>query len=217
MPPEPAGDRGRTEAVRLFPDVSRETFERLDKLVAGLDKWQKTINLVAPATLKEVWLRHIADSLQVAALIPPDARIVVDLGSGGGFPGLVVAAALADREGAHVHLIESDQRKAAFLRETARAMAVPVSVHNARIESALAAWPHGADIVTARALAPLDRLIGLALPLLTAVTVGIFAKGREINEELTTAQSLWAFEHRLVASRLDPEARLVVVSAARAR
>lgn len=207
----------RTTAQKLFPDVSRETWVRLDVLVAQLVKWQKTINLVAPKTLPDVWMRHVADSLQVAALIPPGAKIVVDLGSGGGFPGLVIAAALADREGAEIHLVESDQRKAAFLREAARAMGVPARVHNARIESALENWPHGADVVTARALAPLKDLIGLAEPLLKAGTPGIFPKGRESLEELAEAERNWAFHADLTPSLTGPEARVVVVSSVKPR
>ena len=208
---------GRAAAQELFPDVSRETWARLDVLVAQLLKWQKTINLVAPKTLPEVWMRHVADSLQVAALIPPGARIVVDLGSGGGFPGLVIAAVLKDRGGAEIHLIESDQRKAAFLREAARAMGVPATVHNARIESALSDWPHGADVVTARALAPLKDLIALAEPLLKAGAPGIFPKGRESLEELAQAEAVWTLDANLVPSLTDPEARVVVVSGAAPR
>lgn len=208
---------GRAAAQKLFPDVSRETWARLETLVALLLKWQKTINLVAPKTVPEVWTRHVADSLQVAALIPPDARIVVDLGSGGGFPGLVIAAVLKDRDGAEIHLIESDQRKSAFLREAARAMAVRAKVHNARIESALSDWPPGADVVTARALAPLKDLIGLAAPLLKAGTPGIFPKGRESLEELAQAEAVWTLDARLVPSLTDPEARVVVVSAVKPR
>jgi 16S rRNA (guanine527-N7)-methyltransferase len=210
-------EAGRAAAHKLFPDVSRETWTRLDVLVAQLLKWQKTINLVAPKTLPEVWTRHVADSLQVAALIPPDARIVVDLGSGGGFPGLAVAAALADRDGAEIQLVESDQRKAAFLREAARAMGVPVTVHNARIESALQSWPHGADAVTARALAPLPRLLKLAAPLLKAGTLGIFPKGRETNDELAQAEREWVLRADLVPSLTDPDARVVVVSSLKPR
>ena len=200
----------RAEAERLFPQVSRETWARLEALTELLVKWQKTINLVSPSTLPQVWTRHVADSLQVAELVPAGAKTVVDLGSGGGFPGLVIAAARPDT---YVHLIESDQRKAAFLREAARAMRVPVSVHNQRIESALDSWPHGADAVTARALAPLKELLGLAAPLLKAGTVGIFAKGREINEELAQAEAVWNLNHEMIPSRTEDGARLLVVSA----
>jgi 16S rRNA (guanine527-N7)-methyltransferase len=206
-----ATDRGEAEA--LFPDVSRETWARLDVLVTQLLKWQKTINLVAPKTLDEVWTRHIADGLQILDVAPASAKVFVDLGSGGGFPGLVLAAALAERPGAHVHLIESDQRKSAFLREAARAMQVPATVHNARIESALAGWPHGGDVVTARALAPLKKLIDLAYPLLKAGTIGIFPKGQDVESELTEATKYWSLSSKLVPSRTEAAARLAVVSA----
>jgi 16S rRNA (guanine527-N7)-methyltransferase len=208
---------GRAAAQKLCPAVSRETWARLDLLVTQLLKWQKTINLVAPKTLPEIWTRHVADSLQVAALIPLGAKTVVDLGSGGGFPGLVIAAVLADREGAEIHLVESDQRKAAFLREAARAMGVSAKIHNKRIESALSNWPHGADAVTARALAPLGELISLAEPLLKAGTPGIFPKGRETKEELAQAERIWQFRADLVPSLTDPEARVVVVSSVKPR
>lgn len=207
----------RKQAEALFPDVSRETWERLDILVAQLLKWQKTINLVAPKTLDEVWTRHVADGLQILDVAPSSAKVFVDLGSGGGFPGLVLAAALAERPGAHVHLIESDQRKSAFLREAARAMRVPATVHNARIESALAAWPHGGDVVTARALAPLKKLIELAYPLLKVGTVGIFPKGQDVESELTEATKYWSLSSKLVPSRTEGAARLAVVSEVRPR
>lgn len=202
----------KAQAQRLFPDVSRETWARLDVLVAQLLKWQRTINLVAPKTLNEVWVRHIADGLQILDAAPADAKIFVDLGSGGGFPGLVLAAALARRPEAEVHLIESDQRKSAFLREAARAMQVKATVHNARIEDALAAWTHGGDVVTARAVAPMKKLIELALPLLKAGTVGIFPKGQDVESELTEATKCWSFSCELVPSRTESAARLAVVS-----
>lgn len=203
-------DKGRAEA--LFPDVSRETWSRLDILAGLLAKWQRTINLVGGKTLDEVWTRHIADGLQIAELAPAKAKIFVDLGSGGGFPGLVLAAALANRPGFHMHLIESDQRKCSFLREAARAMSVPTTVHNARIEAALADWSHGADVVTARALAPLNKLLELGFPLLKAGTVGIFPKGQDVESELTEATKYWTILCELVPSRTHAQARLVVVS-----
>src|SRR3990170_6779335 len=124
----------RAAALRLIP-VSHETTVRLDQFAALLLRWQKAVQLVAAASLPKLWTRHIADSLQLLD-IAPAARIWVDLGSGGGFPGLVLAIALADRPGALVHLIESDSRKAAFLREAARVTRAPVKIHGERIESA---------------------------------------------------------------------------------
>ena len=202
----------RASAVGLFPAVSRETWDRLDIFAAQLAKWQKTINLVSPKTLGEIWTRHIADSLQLLDFVPDDARIFVDLGSGGGLPGLVVAAALAGRPDAIFHLVESDQRKAAFLREAARAMNVPVKIHNKRIEDALESWPHGADVVSARALAPLPELLSLAAPLLKAGTIGLFPKGQDIESEMTEATKYWAISATIMPSRTDDRAGILVVS-----
>lgn len=205
-----SGDRAKAQA--LFPNVSRETWGRLDVLVAHLIKWQKTINLVGAKSLDEVWTRHIADGLQILEIAPASATTFVDLGSGGGFPGLVLAAALAERPGAHVHLVESDQRKCAFLREASRAMQVLVTIHNERIESALAEWPDGGDVVTARAVAPLKKLLELAYPLLKAGTVGIFPKGQDVESELREATKCWSFSVELVPSRTEAAARMAVVS-----
>src|SRR5579862_5228454 len=128
--PDLAGDRAR--ALTLTP-VSRETVARLDRFVGLLLEWQQRINLIAPSTEPILWTRHIADSLQLIPLAP-EARIWVDLGSGGGFPGLVIACALADKPGARVHLVESSTKKAAFLREAARATGAPAHIHTVRIE-----------------------------------------------------------------------------------
>jgi 16S rRNA (guanine527-N7)-methyltransferase len=202
----------RDQAKALFPAVSRETWDRLEAQTELLFKWQRTINLVASKSLDEIWVRHIADGLQIAEIAPESATVFVDLGSGGGFPGLVIAAALAKRPGFHMHLIESDQRKSAFLREAARAMSIPATVHNERIEVALADWSHGAHVVTARALAPLKKLLELAQPLLKAGTVGIFPKGQDVESELTDATKYWTLSCDLVPSRTEASARLVVVS-----
>ncbi len=207
----------RARAVQQFPHVSRETWERLDIFAAQLAKWQKTINLISQKTLGEIWTRHIADSLQLLDLVPDSARVFVDLGSGGGFPGLVLAAAFADRLAAEFHLIESDQRKSAFLREAARAMGVRVQVHNTRIEAALENWPHGADVVSARALAPLSELISLAAPLLKAGTVGLFPKGQDIESELTQATRYWTISATIMPSRTEERAGILVVSGLSAR
>src|SRR5437868_5041056 len=170
------------ETVAAAYDVSRETLRRLDLLVAELTRWQRIKNLVGPRTLPEVWLRHIADSLQLAAILP-EARRWADLGSGAGFPGLVVAAALAGTPGAEVHLVESNARKCAFLRHAALAMAAPATVHEGRIEKIVPALPP-VDVVTARALAPLGQLLAWSEDLLKTAAVGLFPKGREVEAEL---------------------------------
>jgi 16S rRNA (guanine527-N7)-methyltransferase len=203
--------RDRARAVALFGDlVSRETWLRLDSLVALLLKWQDTTNLVAPSTLVEIWTRHIADSLQLLTIVP-EARAWVDLGSGGGFPGLVVASAMAGHSGAAVHLVESNQKKSAFLREAARILSVPAIVHARRIEDFINAPVQSFDVVTARALAPLDKLMRYASPLLKTGAIGLFPKGRDAAAELTAASKSWTMVSELVPSVTDPQARIVVV------
>jgi 16S rRNA (guanine527-N7)-methyltransferase len=199
----------RANALALTP-VSRETVDRLERFVALLVTWQKTINLISPSTLPQVWTRHIADSLQLLDLAP-DARVWVDLGSGGGFPGVAIACALADRPGAVVHLVESNAKKAAFLREAARVTGAPITVHAVRIEKLVDSWGGHADVVTARALAPLKLLLTLSFPLLTAGAQGLFPKGQDIDAELTEASKYWNINHTLVPSRTDRNGRIVVV------
>src|SRR4051812_39741691 len=150
---EPAG----RPAVADEQKVSREALHKLDILVDELERWQTIKNLVGPSTLSEVWPRHIADSLQLLA-IEPQALRWADLGSGAGFPGLVLAIALAERAGAHVHLVESNSRKCAFLRPVARLAGAAATIHEARIEAVVSGLAGAVEIVTARAVAPLARL-----------------------------------------------------------
>ena len=202
----------RTKALAAVP-VSRETAARLNDFVQLLLKWQRTTNLVAPASLSEVWTRHVLDSLQLLALAP-DALTWVDLGSGGGFPGLVVACALAETGGT-VQLVESNAKKAAFLRETARALRLPGLVHATRIEDFAKAWTGPADVVTARALAPLSSLLAYAEPLLKTGAQALFFKGQDVESELTEASRYWSMEADLVPSRTSVSGRIVVVRSAR--
>jgi 16S rRNA (guanine527-N7)-methyltransferase len=178
-------------------DVSRETLDRLEAYLDLLRRWQGAINLVGAATLADPWRRHILDSAQLLAHLPPAARTIVDLGSGAGLPGLVLA--LLGASG--VHLIESDRRKAAFLREAARATGAQVTIHARRIEE-LECWP--ADVVTARALAPLPRLLALAEGFQGPRTVCLFLKGRTVSDELTEAHKTWHMQPELFESRSDP-------------
>lgn len=175
-----------------------------------LSRWQAKINLVAPGTLDEVWIRHFADSAQVAAAAP-DAMNWADIGSGAGFPGLVTALLLKGRSGATVHLIESDQRKAAFLRAVSRETGAPVEIHAERIEKALPPLAGGIAAVSARALAPLGRLIDLARAPLEKGAKGVFLKGEEWQDELTAAKRASNFTFETVQSRTHPRARLIVV------
>ena len=204
---ELAADRAR--ALAAMP-VSRETTACLDRFVAILLAWQSRINLIAPSTVPVLWTRHVADSLQLVPLAPA-ARIWADLGSGGGFPGLVIACALAGVPGAQVHLVESNGKKAAFLREAARAADAVATIHATRIEDFIANASAPIQAVTARALAPLNELLGLAYPLLKTGAVGIFPKGQDVDAELTEAARYWKIDASQVKSRTDTKARIVVV------
>jgi 16S rRNA (guanine527-N7)-methyltransferase len=202
-----AADRAR---ALEFVVVSRETSARLDRLVELLLEWQQTRNLIAASTIPTIWTRHIADSLQLLELAP-EAKIWVDLGSGGGFPGLVLACALADRAGANVHLVESTAKKCAFLQAAADNLRLPAKIHCQRVEDFIPAFPTTPDVVTARALAPLPELLELAFPLLKRGAKGLFPKGQHVVSELTAASKCWIIGHKLVPSRTDDRARIVVV------
>jgi 16S rRNA (guanine527-N7)-methyltransferase len=188
--------------------VSRETSARLERFVAEVRRWQKAKNLVSASTLSDIWSRHVADSLQLLDLT--GGLRWIDLGSGGGFPGAVIAAALADLPTAEVHLIESNSRKCAFLRHVVRVLELPAIVHEDRIEHALP-MIGSVDVVTARALAPLTQLLGWSKPLLTTGAVGLFPKGRQVQAELTEAAESWRFHADLIPSRTDPDGRIVRV------
>jgi 16S rRNA (guanine527-N7)-methyltransferase len=205
----------RKRALALL-EVSRETVDRLDRLVMLLLSWQRKTNLVAPSTIPMVWTRHIADSLQLLALAPA-ARTWIDLGSGGGFPGLAIACALAEVDGAHVHLVESNGKKAAFLREAARNLQLPATIHHRRIEDFVESFDQFAEIVTARAVAPLFDLLSYAAPLLNRGAQALFPKGQDVDAELTHAAKYWTIAATLVPSRTDPRGRIVVVRRAELR
>ena len=231
--------RGPEDFAAAF-DVSRETLTRLETYEGLLRQWQKAVNLVAPATLDDVWHRHFADSAQLLVLATPEARHWIDLGSGGGFPGLMIAILLADphaRVGAgtpnpspqggggpqpapatsRVTLIESDTRKAAFLREVARHTAIPagvaVDILSTRAESARikvnGSLPR---VICARALAPLDRLLELAAPLSPPGTTGLYLKGKTAAQELRAAEKMWNFDVELVPSVTDRDGRIAVIT-----
>jgi len=208
-PESPDLSADRAQALALTP-VSRETLHRLDRFVATLLAWQRRMNLVASSTEATLWTRHVADSLQLLALAP-EARIWADLGSGGGFPGVVIACALADIPGAHVHLVESNGKKASFLREAVRAAGVPATVHARRIEDFVKNAPVPIDVVTARALAPLQKVLVSTYPLLKTGTLGLFPKGQDVARELTEAAKCWKIQASLSPSRTDPKAQVVIV------
>ncbi len=212
---------GKADFARVF-DVSRETCDRLALYADLLKQWQKTINLVAPKTLDEVWLRHFTDSAQLFRLIPRSARHLVDLGSGGGFPGLVLAILAAEKRpergaetglpGLSVTLVESDTRKAAFLRDVARRLGLVVDIMPTRIESIVkSASLKSADVITSRALAPLSRLFQLVEPLVMPKTLALFLKGRTVADEIEAARRAWDFDLELVPSVTEDDARITVI------
>ncbi len=205
--PDLAADR--TAARELTP-VSRETADRLDRFVALLLEWQSHTNLVASSTLPHLWTRHIADSLQLLDLAP-QARAWVDVGSGAGFPGLILACALAGT-GATVHLVESNGKKAAFLRAAQRLTEAPAIVHEERMEEFARQFAGPAEIVTARAVSPLTHLLHVCYPLLGKTgTTGLFPKGQKAELELKEALKSWNMHATLVPSRTDSTGRILVV------
>jgi 16S rRNA (guanine527-N7)-methyltransferase len=199
----------RSAALRLGP-VSRETSERLDRYVAILGKWRKTINLISESTFAEVWTRHIADCAQLLALAPA-AKVWVDMGSGAGLPGLVIAIQLADTTDARVHLIESDQRKCAFLREAARETQAPAEIHNMRIEEAAQKIPLPVDAVTARALAPLPRLADFAKVWLESGAIGVFPRGKTAGAQADIFSAHQNFDIAFSTSRIDSSSNIALV------
>jgi 16S rRNA (guanine527-N7)-methyltransferase len=192
--------------------VSRETREALETHLKLLLAWAPRINLVGPGQLDEYWQRHALDSAQLLALAP-DARRWIDLGSGAGFPGLVLACCLKGVEGAQVDLVESNAKKVAFLREAIRATGAPAKVRLERSEQAAAAG--GAyDVVTARAFAPLSRMLDDAEPFLQNGAIGLFLKGESVDSEIKDAGSRWALAYKILPSLSDPRGRIVRVDGA---
>ena len=177
--------------------VSRETLDRLANYVDLLNSWTRRINLVGRDTLGDVWRRHILDSAQLFPLIPREARKLVDLGSGAGLPGVVLAIMGAPE----VHLIESDGRKAVFLREAVRITGANAIIHAQRIDRVPA---FAADVVTARALAPLPELLAISERFMGAETICLFLKGRMVDEELTDAAKTWHIRLERQPSLTDP-------------
>jgi 16S rRNA (guanine527-N7)-methyltransferase len=202
----------RARALALVA-VSRETTARLDRFAALLLDWQSRMNLIAASTMPTLWTRHIADSLQLLA-IAPQARKWADLGSGAGFPGVPIACALADQDSTEVHLIESNKKKAAFLREAVRITGAPAVVHAERVADFARTFRGGLDAITARALAPLPELLSIAYPLLKSGAQGLFPKGQDVEAELTQATKFWSIQATLVPSRTDPKSRIVVIRGA---
>jgi 16S rRNA (guanine527-N7)-methyltransferase len=215
------GDRvGRSAACVAKSDreAAAELCPRLHSIAAELEiyerllrRWQAKINLVAAPTLDEIWMRHFADSAQILDICP-EVSNWADLGSGAGFPGMVLALCLKGRPDAQVHLIEGDQRKAAFLRAVSRETAAPATIHVGRIEAELPLLLGKVGGLTARALAPLPQLLAWSRSHLLKNAVCVFLKGEDWRDELTASQAMSSFQMQAIPSRTHPSARLIKIS-----
>ncbi|TDK30372.1 16S rRNA (guanine(527)-N(7))-methyltransferase RsmG [Rhizobium deserti] len=194
--------------------VSRETQDRLENFSKLFMKWAGTINLVAPSTIGEIWRRHIADSAQIFQL-SPQPQNWLDLGSGGGFPGVITAIFLAELQDGWVHLVESNQKKAAFLRVALAETGARGSVYPLRIENAYSSLPV-CDAISARALADLDQLLSLSSPwLIGSETRAFFHKGRDYVAEIEKAHSRWDFDLVEHASAVEANSVVLEISGLR--
>ena len=206
--------------LKQVKNVSRETEQRLTVFHDLLVQWQARINLIAPSTIQQIWSRHIADSVQVFESLE-GAHEIVDIGSGAGLPGMIIAILLAESGSGRVHLVESNGKKCAFLNAAIRQIGlrdqgVDITVVNDRIEKALPKIARP-KIVTARALASLNDLLRLTAPYLANGTLGVFPKGRDHEAEIADAQRHWEFEYAIVPSRLEDGSVLLKISALRPR
>jgi len=199
-PPQTAGE------FQAATNCSDAQLGDMQAYLALLTEWNEKMNLVGPSALAEFWPRHAYDSAQLLRFAP-EAVTWADLGAGAGFPGLVLAILLKGRPGAKVHLVESMAKRCRFLGEVAHALALPVEIHNARAED----LGIRVDIVTARACAPLPRLLGYAEPYLRKGATGLFLKGQDVVSELTEAAKYWKFEAELSASSSSPDGRILQV------
>ncbi len=188
-------------------NVSRETMGRFLAFEALLRKWQAKINLVGPATLDAFWDRHVADSLQLLELAPHEAKTWIDLGSGAGFPGLIIA--FSDQFEGTVYLVESDKRKASFLQAALREVPARVVILNQRIEDVDAGEIGPIDVVSARALAPMPKLLDLSSRFFYGQTIGLFPKGQNWESELIQASQKWMLRHEIYDSLTNSEARII--------
>lgn len=194
----------------IVPSVSRETAASLMAFKEAVKKWQSHINLIANATLPELWTRHILDSAQIAAL-QPDAKNWCDIGSGGGFPGIVTAILLKEKSGFHIDLVESNSKKAAFLRSVSAEFNLPATVHTCRIETS---YIHikKPEIITSRALASLGKLFELTLPWFEQGATALFQKGRDYKKEMAEAEQNWTFNSVIHQSKIDRQSVILEIS-----
>jgi 16S rRNA (guanine527-N7)-methyltransferase len=212
--PGPGGTRIGIAGPESFAEafkVPRETIHRLSRYAELLADWQKRQNLVSAGTLPHLWDRHFADSAQLVALAP-EARLWLDLGSGAGFPGLVVAILKARDPAFRMHLVEATAKKCDFLAAVAKATEAPVEIHAMRIEE-LACRAHNLepDVISARALAPLPQLLDLAAPSFRPRTRGLFLKGRDAMREVTAAEKRWTFARRMHPSLTAPQSSILEI------
>ena len=186
-------------------DVSRETLDKLQAYADLLVKWQAKINLVSNSTIDDLWTRHLLDSAQVFPYLPKETKTLVDIGCGAGFPGLVLAIMGVE----DVHMVDSDMRKMSFVREAARVTETPVTIHNCRIDDVKETG--FADVVTSRALASLDKLLGFADVLRKPNGTCVFLKGRKAEEEVIEAQKCWDFDYQSHGSVSDQDGKVLII------
>jgi 16S rRNA (guanine527-N7)-methyltransferase len=209
--PPPRPIRGPEDFAEVFK-VPRETIHRLERYAGLLTDWQTRANLVSATTLGQLWDRHFADSAQILRFAP-DANLWLDLGSGAGFPGLVIAILQANHANFRMHLVESTAKKCDFLAEVARVTEAPVEIHCMRIEELKLAAPNlTPEVVSARALAPLPRLLALAQPWMGKGVRGLFMKGREAKKEIEAAQRRFSFVYKLHPSLTARDSAIVEIT-----
>jgi 16S rRNA (guanine527-N7)-methyltransferase len=204
---------GPQDAVRLT-GVSRETLSRVEHYLALLGTWRERINLIGPGEGRHLWRRHVLDSLQLVEQISAEDLKLADLGSGAGFPGLVLACALVERPGASVTLVEKSVRKSEFLEAVIEEVGLPAHVVNARLEDGTR---DRFDVVTARALAPLPKLLGFAASWLKPSGKALLMKGKDTAAELAEARAAWDFDMSARESLSSPEGRVLLISSLRPR
>jgi 16S rRNA (guanine527-N7)-methyltransferase len=205
----PATDEDGFGPEDVANHVSRETLGRIHAFLALLDEWRTRINLIGPGEGRHLWKRHVLDSVQLLDLIEPTDQALADLGTGAGFPGIIIACAMLDRPDAHVSLVEKSVRKCEFLEAAIAALGLRATVLNARIEELLEGK---FDVVTARALAPLPKLTGYAQHLLKPSGKAILLKGRDVASELTLARESWTFQATDRASLSSTEGRILILT-----
>lgn len=193
--------------INKITNVSRETFSRIEKFVNLLLKWNKKINLIGRADEKNIWERHIFDSVQISKYIPADTKVITDFGSGGGLPAML----LSIMSSWEINFVESDQRKCAFLREASALSAGKTMVHNVRIEEV---EPWHTDVITARALASLDKLLNFSEKFLQKETKCVFLKGLNVADEIQIATTSWEFTHKINPSDTDGSGNIIEIYSA---